>query len=407
MDRPVISPSSDHRAHLGTDGGGVRAGRRRRRTNLVVGLVAALSAQSILTAIPSAAAAPFDDTAGNTHEAMIEVVADLGITTGCTPDGRSYCPTRLVTREQMASFIVRALQSGNVTVPSNPPRAFPDIAGSVHARNIDTLAAMGVVFGRSDGTYGPGEPVNRGQMALFISRAWQLPPATGGNVFRDVPALYRTAANSMAEQGITLGCDASGTRYCPGDPVRRDQMASFLGRTVTRGADVGAGDPGAGRPPTTTEPTPGTIPPGPTGPPPPIPNATASSASDAVARTADHLNNEKGDISCAVRWFGLSGPAFNTPEPTYYYWQSEIFVWTGQGWRSVAYGRPMWKQGGSRGWYDYRTSEMSNLQQWTTQGGYFTSLDHVWSSPNEGRTWSYVGPFLPRDRASQNYWCAT
>ena len=35
---------------------------------------------------------------------------------------------------------------------------------------------------------------------------------------------------AIAAVGITLGCNEEGTLYCPGDPVRRDQMASFIAR---------------------------------------------------------------------------------------------------------------------------------------------------------------------------------
>jgi peptidoglycan LD-endopeptidase LytH len=43
------------------------------------------------------------------HAAAIGAVHDAGITQGCTTDGRSFCPAARVTRAQMASFLVRAL----------------------------------------------------------------------------------------------------------------------------------------------------------------------------------------------------------------------------------------------------------------------------------------------------------
>ncbi len=48
----------------------------------------------------------FTDDNGNTHEHNIDLVAQAGLTTGCSPT--TYCPTALVTRGQMAAFLRRA-----------------------------------------------------------------------------------------------------------------------------------------------------------------------------------------------------------------------------------------------------------------------------------------------------------
>jgi len=49
----------------------------------------------------------FSDDNGSPHEADINRIAAEGITLGCSPG--SYCPTALVTREQMAAFLHRAM----------------------------------------------------------------------------------------------------------------------------------------------------------------------------------------------------------------------------------------------------------------------------------------------------------
>jgi hypothetical protein len=48
---------------------------------------------------------------------------------------------------------------------------FRDDAGSVHEANIDALAEVGIVQGFADGTYRPTSSVNRDQMASFVMRA--------------------------------------------------------------------------------------------------------------------------------------------------------------------------------------------------------------------------------------------
>ncbi|MDJ0499176.1 MAG: M23 family metallopeptidase, partial [Acidimicrobiia bacterium] len=52
----------------------------------------------------------FVDDDGNPFEAAINKLANHGITLGCNPpDNDNYCPTRSLSREEMASFFVRAL----------------------------------------------------------------------------------------------------------------------------------------------------------------------------------------------------------------------------------------------------------------------------------------------------------
>ena len=52
----------------------------------------------------------FDDDDGSTFEDDINRLAAAGITQGCNPPANTqYCPGALVTRAQMASFLVRAL----------------------------------------------------------------------------------------------------------------------------------------------------------------------------------------------------------------------------------------------------------------------------------------------------------
>ena len=65
----------------------------------------------LVRAFDLAAAPPagFTDTEGNTHEAGIDALAPAGITAGCATDPSRYCPEQAVTRGQMATFLVRAL----------------------------------------------------------------------------------------------------------------------------------------------------------------------------------------------------------------------------------------------------------------------------------------------------------
>jgi hypothetical protein len=88
----------------------------------------------------------FTDDDGNPHEPNIEGIAAAGVTAGCGPS--LYCPAASVTREQMASFLVRALGLQPATID-----AFTDDSSSPHQNDINTLAAAGITTGCGEGRY--------------------------------------------------------------------------------------------------------------------------------------------------------------------------------------------------------------------------------------------------------------
>jgi hypothetical protein len=74
--------------------------------------------------------------------------------------------------------------------------------------------------------------VTRGQMAAFLVRAYGFQGDTGADRFSDDNgSVFEDDIEILAEVGVTLGCNPpDNDAFCPDDPVRRDQMASFLGR---------------------------------------------------------------------------------------------------------------------------------------------------------------------------------
>jgi hypothetical protein len=107
----------------------------------------------------------FDDDNGSLFEADINRVAAAGIASGCGT--RLYCPDASVTREQMASFLARALN-----LPPSATDFFTDDAGSIHQAAINAIAAAGITSGCTATTYCPKGLVTRGQMAAFLHRAF-------------------------------------------------------------------------------------------------------------------------------------------------------------------------------------------------------------------------------------------
>ncbi len=116
--------------------------------------------------------------------------------------------------------------------PGSPGR-FVDDDGSVFEEEIEWLAEQGITLGcNSDGTlFCPGDPVSRAQMGSFLARALELTPVPGDR-FDDVSGTHEANINAIADAGITLGCNSDGTLFCPGDTISRAQMGSFLARAL-------------------------------------------------------------------------------------------------------------------------------------------------------------------------------
>lgn len=114
--------------------------------------------------------ARFDDAhlISDAHERNVNRLDEAGIVEGRT-DG-TYGPAARVNRAQMASFVARALESVTGEELPRDTGAFPDVDGA-HAPAVEKLAALGVVTGQDDGTYGPAALTTRDQMAAFLARA--------------------------------------------------------------------------------------------------------------------------------------------------------------------------------------------------------------------------------------------
>ena len=118
--------------------------------------------------------------------------------------------------------------------------SFSDVPeGHRFETSIRAVLASGVTFGcNAAGTkFCPDEPVTRGQMAAFLTRALHLEAGAeagdGTNFVDDDDSIFEEAIERLAHAGITRGCNPpANDRYCPHDPVTRAQMAAFLTRAL-------------------------------------------------------------------------------------------------------------------------------------------------------------------------------
>jgi hypothetical protein len=175
--------------------------------------------------------AVFGDTTINWATSYINGIYAAGITTGC--GSGNYCPSQNVTREQMAAFVVRAKEGEPSSACGSAP--FADVlTTNSFCKYIQRMSALGITTGCGNGNYCPSQNVDRQQMAAFIIRAVEGNPVAGycggTSPFSDVQTnnTFCGHIKRMKELNITTGC--GGSSYCPTQSVTREQMAAFLAR---------------------------------------------------------------------------------------------------------------------------------------------------------------------------------
>jgi hypothetical protein len=123
---------------------------------------------------PPCTTAPFPDVpCASPFAAWVQELVARGITSGC--GGGLYCPTNPVTREQMAVFLLKSLEGVGFTPPSCTTASFTDVpCANPFAAWVQELVARGITAGCGGGLYCPANPVTRGQMAVFLTKTFEL-----------------------------------------------------------------------------------------------------------------------------------------------------------------------------------------------------------------------------------------
>ena len=208
-------------------------GRRVRGFARAVAAVVAAVVVAAGLAAPAAAQQPggFGDVAeGAWYRDAVEALARGGVFAG-TECAQGFCGDDVIDRYTMAVWIVRVVDGEDPAPVASTRFADVDAAG-FYGRFVERLAELGVTEGcAGDGVrFCGGDAVDRAEMAVFVSRAFDLPAAADAG-FVDVAegAWYRDAANRLAAARVTDGC-GDGTRFCPDTDTKRAEIATFLAR---------------------------------------------------------------------------------------------------------------------------------------------------------------------------------
>jgi Tol biopolymer transport system component len=182
----------------------------------------------------------FDDVPeGNIFVDDIEWLAMREITRGCNPpDNTLFCPDSFVTRAQMAAFLVRARGyfddgGGNLFVDDDGSTFEADID------KLGTAGVTRGCNPPINDRFCPGRLVTRAQMAAFLVRAYNLADIGLHNLFvDDEGSVFEADIDKLGAHGVSRGCNPpANDRFCPNQHVTREQMAAFIRRAAGTSSD--------------------------------------------------------------------------------------------------------------------------------------------------------------------------
>ncbi len=162
---------------------------------------------------------------GHWAKKWIEAMYRNGVTSGCGSNPRTYCPTNLVTRDQISVFLLLAKEGPAYAPPPCTTAPFNDVpVSSPFCPWMQELAKRGITGGCGGGSFCPQTVVTRDQAAVFLLSALEgpgyAPPACTVAAFNDVPVSspFCPWVQELAKRGITGGC--GGGSFCPCEPDR-------------------------------------------------------------------------------------------------------------------------------------------------------------------------------------------
>ncbi len=164
----------------------------------------------------------------------VNILSTKGVTAGC--GNNDFCPGETLTRADMAIFIVRAI-FGSDNFSYNPTPIFNDVGvNDFGFAWIQELSQLGITGGCGNNDFCPNDVVTRDQMAVFLVRG-RLGSTTvftypGNPYFSDVPSTYSFFPwiQRLAYDQITSGCGNG--MYCPTESISRGDTSILLVRSL-------------------------------------------------------------------------------------------------------------------------------------------------------------------------------
>lgn len=176
----------------------------------------------------------FGDVNGHWAKSSIDLLASKLIITGTSND--TFAPSQSITRAEFAALITRSLGLASV----NGETTFKDVNGAAwYAGAIRTAAAAGLISGYTDGTFKPGSPITRQEMASVLAKAIKFTGKTLNaepsvlakfNDVASIPAWSKAAITEIAAEGIIQGMNDGS--FAPQKLATRAEAATMLEKTL-------------------------------------------------------------------------------------------------------------------------------------------------------------------------------
>ncbi len=115
-----------------------------------------------------------------------------------------------------------------ITSPILAEAELTDIEGNVFEENIRNLVEDNIVSGYSDNTFRPNENVTRGELAVFIVRAFNLEIDTTGDPFPDVTPENKFFPYIQTLKNLNIVVGYSDGKYKPDEFVTRGTVSKYI-----------------------------------------------------------------------------------------------------------------------------------------------------------------------------------
>ena len=148
-----------------------------------------------------------------------------------TPEGLSL-PTANVTRAEVATIFFRLMTDDARAKFDSLDNSFSDVAkGKWYNRAISTLAKAGIIKGDPAGTYRPGDPITRAEMAAIIARFGDF--KEGGKTFSDISGHWAQKYIELAASNGWINGNPDGT-FKPNNNITRAETVAMINRVLDR-----------------------------------------------------------------------------------------------------------------------------------------------------------------------------
>jgi hypothetical protein len=197
---------------------------------------------------PTTSSANFKDITNDIYKAEIEQAVALGIVAGFKEDN-TFRPTNPVTREQLVSMVIDAINTVNKINLNEAPEGivpFTDVAPERwSAKKIKWAQSKNIVSASPDGKFRPTDPITRTELMAIMQRMAEYLQAqkniTTGLVGTKTPVQFADISGHWGQKlitqmsgfcGVASPLNEVGKDFAPNEAAQRNYAAAAIIRTL-------------------------------------------------------------------------------------------------------------------------------------------------------------------------------